>query len=313
MSAARDLLTIRDYFRYAVSRFNAAGLAHGHGASNAIDEAAFLVLDSLDLPIDDINPFADCRLTLAERKLLAARIERRVKTREPAPYITGRAYIQGEAFRVDKRVIVPRSFIGELLAGGLFGGEGFSLIDDLDAVESVLDLCTGSGCLAILAAKLFPNARVDAADLSKDALDVAKLNVKDHGLEARITLHQGDLFAPLGNRRYDLIITNPPYVDAKAMAALPREYRHEPVMALAGGADGLDIVRKILAGAPKHLAKGGGLMCEIGSGRGIIDAEYPHLDFLWLDTEESAGEVFWLRAEAFGRRRNKRAASLTPS
>ena len=299
MSAARDLLTIRDFFRYAVSRFNAAGLAHGHGASNAIDEAAFLVLDSLDLPIDDINPFADCRLTAAERRLLAARIERRVKTREPACYITGRAYIQGEAFRVDKRVIVPRSFIGELLAGSLFGGEGFSLIDDLDAVESVLDLCTGSGCLAILAAKLFPNAFVDAVDLSKPALQVAKLNVQDHGLEERVTLHHGDLFAPLSQKRFDLIITNPPYVDAAAMKALPPEYRHEPKMALASGRDGLDITRKILAAAPKYLNPGGGLLCEIGRGRELLEAEFPKLNFLWLDTAESAGEVFWLGAEAF--------------
>ncbi|HLA03129.1 MAG TPA: 50S ribosomal protein L3 N(5)-glutamine methyltransferase [Aestuariivirga sp.] len=176
----------------------------------------------------------------------------------------------------------------------MFGGDGHNLIEDPQAVTSVLDLCTGSGCLAILAAGIFPNATIDAVELSNDALDVAHINVKDHDLEARITLHQGDLFAPLGKKKFDLIITNPPYVAEAEVAAFPREYAHEPVMAHAGGQDGLGIVRRILADAPKHLNKGGSLLCEIGTGREILEREFPKLNFFWLDTEESSGEVFWL-------------------
>jgi ribosomal protein L3 glutamine methyltransferase len=189
---------------------------------------------------------------------------------------------------------VPRSYIGELLFSGLFGGDGHNLIEDPKSVNSVLDLCTGSGCLAILAAGIFPNASVDAVDLSKDALAVARINVKDHDLESRIALHQGDLFAPLGKKKFDLIITNPPYVAEAEVAAFPKEYAHEPAMAHVGGRDGLDIVRRILREAPKHLNKGGSLLCEIGTGREILESEYQNLNFFWLDTEESSGEVFWL-------------------
>ena len=189
---------------------------------------------------------------------------------------------------------MPRSYIGELLFSGLFGGEGHNLIEDPKTVKSVLDLCTGSGCLAILAAGIFTNAAFDAVELSADALAVARINVKDHDMEARVTLHQGDLFAPLGKKKFDLIITNPPYVAEAEVAAFPKEYAHEPVMAHIGGRDGLDIVRRILSEAPKHLNKGGGLLCEIGTGRDILESEYPGLNFFWLDTEESTGEVFWL-------------------
>ena len=288
------LVTIRDYLRFAVSRFRAAKLEHGHGASSALDEAAFLILETLNLPVDDINPWLDAKLLPAERDKLAGIIDARITTRKPAAYLTRRTYIHGVPFYVDERVIVPRSFIGELLFSGLIGGDGHNLIKHPEKINSVLDLCTGSGCLAILAARIFPNASIDAVDLSVDALDVARINVKDHDLEQRIALHQGDLFAPLGHRKYDLIITNPPYVAEAEVAAFPKEYTHEPVIAHAGGPDGLDITRRILAEAPRRLSKGGGLLCEIGTGREILEREFPKLDFFWLDTEESTGEVFWL-------------------
>jgi ribosomal protein L3 glutamine methyltransferase len=288
------LTTIRDYLRYAVSRFREAKLAHGHGASNALDEAAFLILETLNLPVDDINPWLDAKLLPVEREKLANIIEARITTRKPAAYLTRKTYIHGIPFYVDERVIVPRSYIGELLFSGLFGGDGHNLIENPKSVNSVLDLCTGSGCLAILAAGIFPNAKIDAVELSADALDVARINVKDHDLEARVTLHQGDLFAPLDKKKFDLIITNPPYVAEAEVAAFPKEYAHEPIMAHMGGRDGLDITRRILAEAPKHLNKGGGLLCEIGTGREILEGEYPNLNFFWLDTEESTGEVFWL-------------------
>ncbi len=288
------LTTIRDYLRYAVSRFREAKLAHGHGASNALDEAAFLILETLNLPVDDINPWLDAKLLPAEREKLANIIEARVTTRKPAAYLTKKTYIHGVPFYVDERVIVPRSYIGELLFSGLFGGDGHNLIEDTQSVTSVLDLCTGSGCLAILAAGIFPNATIDAVELSADALEVARINVKDHDLEGRVTLHKGDLFAPIKNTKFDLIITNPPYVAEAEVAAFPKEYAHEPVMAHIGGRDGLDVTRRILAEAPKHLNKGGGLLCEIGTGREILEREFPKLKFFWLDTEESTGEVFWL-------------------
>ncbi len=288
------LTTIRDYLRLAVSRFREAKLEHGHGASTALDEAAFLILETLNLPVDDINPWLDATLLPAEREKLSSIIDARIRTRKPAAYLTRRTYIHGVPFYVDERVIVPRSYIGELLFSGLFGGEGHNLVEDPQAVASVLDLCTGSGCLAILAAGIFPNAVVDAVELSPDAMAVARINVKDHGLENRVTLHQGDLFAPVANKKYDLIIANPPYVAEAEAEAFPREYAHEPAMAHVGGRDGLDIVRRILDDAPRFLKKGGGLLCEIGTGREILERQYPDLNFFWLDTEESTGEVFWL-------------------
>ncbi len=281
-----ELLTVRDLIRYGVSCFRKAGLSYGHGTDNAFDEAAYLVLETLHLPVDELEPYLDAQLTKPERAAVAKIIAQRVKTRKPAAYLTHKAYVQGIPFYVDERVIVPRSFIGELICA-----EDFSLAGE---PESVLDLCTGSGCLAILAAHVFPNAMIDAVDLSPDALAVAKINVAASGCEDRIALYKGDLFKPLKENRYDLIITNPPYVDAHAMRDLPPEYRHEPKMALASGHDGLDIVRRILKEAPDYLSKNGGLLCEVGSGRFLLEAEYPHLDFLWLDTETSEGEVFWL-------------------
>lgn len=290
---AGELVTIRDFLRFAVSRFNEAGLFHGHGSADAVDEAAFLILETLHLPVDRLDPFLDARLTRDERHRLAALIHARVATRKPAAYLTRRAYIQGVRFRVDERAIVPRSFIGELLFSDHFG-EGGMLIDEPDSVGRVLDLCTGSGCLAILAATRFRRAAVDAADLSPAALELARINVGEHGLQDRVSLLEGDLFAPVAGRRYDLIVANPPYVGAAAMAALPPEYRHEPALALAGGGDGLDLVRRILAAAAAHLEPDGSLLCEIGTGRFILERDYPELDFLWLDTERSEGEVFWI-------------------
>jgi ribosomal protein L3 glutamine methyltransferase len=298
--------TVRDFFRHAISRFNAAGLVYGHGATNAVDEAAFIVLEALRLPIDTLDPFLDASLTLEERARLLALIDARVATRKPAAYLLNRAYIQGVPFYVDERVIVPRSFIGELLFGGLIG-EG-SLIEDADQIESALDLCAGGGSLAILAAMKFPNARIDAVDLSADALEVARRNVAEHGLADRIALHRGDLFAPLGAKRYDLILANPPYVDAEAFVAFPAEYAAEPRLAHEGGRDGLDVVRRILAQAGEHLTPRGALVCEIGRGRARLGAEFPHLPLMWLDTEESEGEVFFVRAADLAAPRRKAKA-----
>jgi ribosomal protein L3 glutamine methyltransferase len=287
----QNLRTIRDMLRYAVTSFNKAGLAHGHGASNATDEAAFIILESLKLPVSDINPWADARLTAAERDELLALINLRITSRKPAAYLLKRTYMQGVPFYVDERVIVPRSYIGEMMARGLLA----DLDVDFDSASKVLDLCTGSGCLAILAASQFPNAEIHASDLSKDALEVAAINVKEHGLEDRITLHQGNLFAPLGKTKFDFIISNPPYVAAAEVAAFPAEYKAEPEMAHLGGKDGFDLVRQILRAAPKHLNQGGGLLCEVGTGGEILEAEFPDLDFFWLDAEEAEGEVFFLR------------------
>lgn len=293
-SLADELITIRDILRHAVSRFRAADLVHAHGATTALDEAAYLILETLHLPVDQLEPFVDARLTRAEREQLLALIDQRIATRKPAAYLTGRTYIQGIPFKVDERVIVPRSYIGEMLFSGLFGGDDFALIDDVQAVTSVLDLCTGSGCLAILAAHIFPNAKIDAVELSPEAMAVARENVAESGFADRISLFQGDLFVPLKGKSYDLVITNPPYVDAETMADLPPEFRAEPAMALAGGADGMDVVRRILAEAGKHIKRGGGMICEIGTDREILDEEYPAIDFLWLDSAESSGEVFWV-------------------
>ncbi len=294
MTAATELFTIRDFLRHAVSRFRAAKLVHGHGTTSVIDEAAFIILETLSLPVEDINPWLDSRLTKDERGKLAKIIDARVKTRKPAAYLLKKTYMHGIPFYVDERVIVPRSYIGELLMTGLIGPDGNSLLGD-KAVATVLDLCTGSGCLAVLANNLFPQADIDATDLSVDALAVASKNVHEHGLDKEITLHQGNLFQPVRDKRFDLIIANPPYVAEAETKAFPPEYKKEPLMAHIGGVDGLDIVRRIIREAPDHLSHGGVLICEIGTGKDIIEAEFPRLDLFWLDTEESQGEVFLLR------------------
>jgi ribosomal protein L3 glutamine methyltransferase len=297
--AAAELKTLLDFVRYAVSRFVEAKLVFAHGTTDPVAEAAFLVCATLHLDPDQFETFATARVTALEARQILDVIARRIATRKPAAYLVNKIYLRGLPFYVDERVIVPRSFIGELLDqhfGGHEADEGGALIDDPASVHSVLDLCTGSGCLAILASRHFSNARIDAVDISKDALAVAARNVADYGLGDRVTLHQGDLFKPLGARRYDLILSNPPYVDAQGMTELPRECRAEPKLAFDGGADGLDIVRRILAGAGRHLTPQGGLLCEIGRCRPALEAAFPELPLLWLDTEDSEGEVFWVGA-----------------
>jgi ribosomal protein L3 glutamine methyltransferase len=292
-TAVEDLATIRDWLRYATSRFTETGLAFGHGTETPLDEAAFLILTALHLPIDQLEPWLDARLTHAERQRLADLIEARISTRKPAPYLVNAAWIKGHRFYVDERVIVPRSYIGELLDDGLS-----AVVADPDGIESVLDLCTGSGCLAILAALAFPNAAVDAVDISADALEVAKRNVSDYGLGERVTLYRSDLFAALGAKTYDLIISNPPYVTAAAVSSFPPEYKAEPRLAHLGGDDGMDLVRRILADAAVHLNPEGMCVVEIGMGRETLETEYPDVPFLWLDTEQSEGELFALPADA---------------
>jgi ribosomal protein L3 glutamine methyltransferase len=295
MITENTLLTVRDYLRYAVTSFNKAKLAHGHGATSAIDEAAFIILETLKLPVDDINPWLDARLLADERTELDRLIQARVTTRKPAAYLLKRTYMHGVPFYVDERVIIPRSYIGEMLVKGLFDEAGLGFGIEAENITSVLDLCTGSGCLAILAANTFHNATISAADISSDALDVARINLKEHDLSDRIELCQGDLLNAVKDQKFDLIITNPPYVATEEVDAFPPEYAHEPRLAHEGGPDGFDLVRKIISQAPKHLNKGGGLMCEIGIGREILEAEFPKLNFFWLDSEESEGEVFFLK------------------
>jgi len=285
------LRTVRDHIRYAVSRFGAAGLFFGHGSDNAWDEAVYLTLHTLHLPLDRLEPFLDARLLAHESQALLDIYRRRCEERLPAAYLTGEAWLGGHRFQVDQRVIVPRSFIAELLDEQLTPWVG-----DPDAVGFALDLCTGSGCLAILAALAFPHAEVDAVDLSPDALAVAARNVADYRLDERIRLIQSDAFAHLAGRRYDLIISNPPYVDADSIAALPPEYRHEPPLALASGEDGLDFTRIILRQARRHLHPEGLLVVEIGHHKAALEAAFPELPFTWLDTDSGSGHVFLLHA-----------------
>ena len=288
-----ELLTLRDMLRWAVSRFNAAGLFFGHGTQDAYDEAAWLVLHALHLPPDRLEPFLDARLAAAEKEAVTALIDRRIAERIPAAYLTHEAWLGDYRFHVDERVIVPRSHIA-----GLLMEDALAPWIDAGAVEDALDLCTGSGCLAVLLGLTFPGARVDAVDLSEDALAVARRNVADYGLDARIALHRSDLFAALDGRRYDLIVSNPPYVTAAAMRALPPEYRHEPALALAAGEDGLDIVRRLLDDAGKHLKPGGVLVVEVGDGRDAVEQSFPSLDPVWLDGGDDGKGVFLLRQEA---------------
>ncbi|MCC8404700.1 50S ribosomal protein L3 N(5)-glutamine methyltransferase [Paraburkholderia sp. MMS20-SJTN17] len=283
--------TVRDLLRYAVSRFSEAKLSFGHGSANAYDEAAYLILHTLHLPLDLLEPFLDARLSTAEIESVLQVIERRAADRVPAAYITQEAWMHGYRFHVDERVIVPRSFIGELLQDGLQ-----PYVEDPEQVGAVLELCTGSGCLAILAAHAFPNADIDAVDLSAPALEVATRNVMDYHLDDRIALFEGDLYAPLAERRYDVIISNPPYVNATSMQELPAEYKHEPEMALAGGADGMDVVRRIIADARNWLTEDGVLVVEIGNEREHVEAAFGGLDLVWLSTSAGDDNVFLIQA-----------------
>jgi ribosomal protein L3 glutamine methyltransferase len=293
MSAlTQELETLRDWLRYAVSRFTAAHLAYGHGMTNAYDEAAFLILHTLNLPLDRLEPFLDARLTHDEREDVLDVIDRRVDQRIPAAYLTHEAWLGDFRFYVDERVIIPRSYIAELLPDGLA-----PWISDRARIQTALDLCTGSGCLAILLAHHFPNADVDAVDISSDALAVALRNVADHGLQGRVNLIRSDLLSNLIEKNYDLIVSNPPYVNAMTMEELPPEYRHEPQLALAGGDDGLDAVRTILARAAEFLNPDGLLLVEVGQNREAAEAAFPRLPFIWLATPSSDDSVFLLRRE----------------
>ena len=289
MNVPPELETLRDWLRFAVSRFNQAGLAFGHGSSNAFDEAVYLLLHTLHLPRDRLEPFLDARWSVTERAELAALLTRRVDERVPAPYLTREAWLGEFRFHVDERVIIPRSYIAELLRDALA-----PYVSDRSAIKSALDLCTGSGCLAVLLAHAFEDADIDAVDISADALAVAQRNVSDYGLAGRINLIRSDLFDNVPTKSYDLIISNPPYVTTVAMEELPREYLHEPTLALAGGDDGLDAVRTILRKAPQFMQRDGLLVVEIGHNRAAAESAFPRMPFVWLSTASSDDSVFLL-------------------
>jgi ribosomal protein L3 glutamine methyltransferase len=286
-----ELITVRDHLRYAVSRFTAARLFFGHGSDNAWDEAVYLTLHTLNLPLDRLEPFLDARLLPDERTALLDIYRRRCEERLPAAYLTNEAWLGEHRFYIDDRVIVPRSFIAELLDEQLS-----PWIEDPWAIQTALDLCTGSGCLAILTALAFPEAQVDAVDLSKDAISVAERNVSEYDLNDRVSLIHSDAFSSLHGKRYDLIISNPPYVDADSVNRLPPEYLHEPEMALGSGTDGLDFTHIILREARKHLTDDGLLVVEIGHNRDALEAAYPNLPFTWLETSAGDQYVFMLHA-----------------
>ena len=287
-----QLHTIRDLLRFTVSKFNQADLFFGHGSASAYDEAAYLILHTLHLPLEQLEPFLDARITSDELAQLGTILERRVTEKIPAAYLTHEAWLGDFSFYVDEHVIIPRSFIAELLQTQLK-----PWIADPDNVFSFLDLCTGSGCLAIIMAHYFEKAEIDAVDISSDALDVANKNVMNYQLQNRIHLIQSDMFAGLSGKRYDLIISNPPYVNAESMAMLPEEYRHEPSNALASGVDGLDATRHILSKAADYLTEQGLLIVEIGHNRDALLAAFPQMPFTWLETSAGDAFVFLLNRE----------------
>lgn len=284
--------TIRDLLRYAVTRFNRAQLFFGHGSSNAFDEAAYLILHTLKLPLDKLDPFLDARLLPDEVGAVLKALGRRATDRVPAAYITNEAWLGDYRFYVDERTIVPRSFIAELIPD-----QFAPWVEDADGVANILELCTGSGCLPIMLADAFPNAQVDAVDISPDALAVARRNVDDYHLQDRITLIESDLYAKVPKKKYDLIVTNPPYVNSGSMDNLPQEYLREPRIALAGGADGMDLVRRIVAGAGERLTKEGVLVVEIGNEREFAEAAFSDLELTWLSTSAGDDMVFLVTAD----------------
>jgi ribosomal protein L3 glutamine methyltransferase len=279
--------SIAEFYESAVTQLEGAGLSFGHGCTCAEDEVAWLLSATLDIPFDELDKFWSDALTDEQRATLTQRLNERCETKTPLAYILGEAWLGPYIFKIDRRVIVPRSFIAELLMDDLA-----PWVQKPDAITRVADICTGSSCLAILAALHFPNSQVDAVDLSPEALEVARINVDLYGLQERLTLHQGDLMAPLLDQKYDIIISNPPYVDAAAMDALPSEYRHEPEMALAGGKDGLDLVHTLMRQAAKTLNPGGWLIVEIGHNKDVMTNTYPNLPLVWLDTDGGSDFVF---------------------
>lgn len=286
-----ELVTVRDWLRYAVTRFNRAGCFYGHGLSDTYDEAVYLILHTLALPLDRLEPFLDACIPGDEREDILEVIEKRAVDRLPAAYITGEAWLGEFRFQVDKRVIIPRSYFAELLH------DGFSpWVQDPEAVTAAMDMCTGSGCLAILMAFAFPNAEIVAVDISQDALDVAAANIAAYGLEDRIRLVKSDGFAQVPEQRFDFILSNPPYVTREAMDALPAEYLHEPGLALGSGEDGLDLVRKLLVDAPRYLAPEGLLAIEVGHNREIVEAAFPALSPTWLSAPSGDDKIFILEA-----------------
>jgi ribosomal protein L3 glutamine methyltransferase len=289
---AQPFQTLRDLLRHAVTRFNTEQLYFGHGSDNAFDEAAYLLLHTLKLPLDRLDPFLDARLTEPEINTLISLIERRAKDRVPVAYLTNEALLGDYRFYVDERVIVPRSFIAELIPD-----QFQPWVSNPDEINNVLDLCTGSGCLAIMLADAFPNAMVDAVDISGDALVVAKRNIANYELQDRISLFESNLYDKLPPKQYDLIITNPPYVNSASMAKLPAEYRAEPQIALAGGDDGMDLVRRIVAGAKNRLTENGVLIIEIGNEFAFAEAAFANLELTWLSTSAGDEAVFLLTAD----------------
>ncbi len=289
-----ELITLRDWLRWAVSRFTEAKLYFGHGCDNAYDEAIWLILHTLHLPHDRLGPFLDARLTQEERRNVHDILHQRIAKRLPAAYLTKEAWLGHYRFHVDARVIVPRSYFANVLE------ENFApWIEDPEHIGSALDMCTGSGCLAILMAMTFPNATIDAIDLSPEALAVARQNIAEYGFENRVTPIESNLFDALKTtgKRYDLIISNPPYVTQESMSNLPAEYRHEPVMALAAGDDGLDIVHRLIAESGRHLNPGGLLAVEIGHNRHLVEAAYPELPLTWIDTADGEEKIFIIHRE----------------
>ncbi len=284
--------TPRDLLRYATTRFNTEQLFFGHGSAEAFDEAAYLILHTLKLPLDKLDPFLDARLLPEEVQRVLAVIERRAAERIPAAYITNEAWLGSYRFYVDERTIVPRSYIAELIP------DYFApWVNNPEGIANVLELCTGSGCLAIMMADAFPDATVDAVDISPDALEVARRNVETYKLQDRVNLIQSDLYANVPAKKYDLIVTNPPYVNSGSMAQLPKEYRHEPQIALDGGADGMDLVRRIVAGAAGLLTDEGLLIVEIGNEKEFAEAAFGHLGLTWLTTSQGDDMVFLLTAD----------------
>ncbi len=287
--AENELFTIRDWIRYAVSQFEASDVFYGHGTDNAYDEAVWLIMSALHLPMDTLNNFLDARITVDERIKLANFIGQRITKHTPTAYLLKEAWLQGLKFYVDERVLIPRSFIAELLADGLS-----SWIEFPEMVESAADICTGSGCLGILLASVFPNAEVDVIDISQDAIDVANINIANYSLQEQVVAIKSDMFTALKGKKYDLIISNPPYVDAPSMAALPQEYQNEPQLALGSGDAGLDHTHTILREAANYLNDDGILIVEIGHNREALEAAYPNITFNWLEVSSGNEFVFLL-------------------